>query len=251
MSADDRSRAPARRSTWIMANVGGGETVVPGAFPEFSGSRSDVVVGYLRTAITSCQLRPGERINMKDVEERLGVSHIPVREALRALAAEGLIIHAPHRGATVAPVSVADLAHIYDLRRMIEPEVAVRAARRMTASHFDQMAEAAAAVGHAEVDPAALIEADRAFHWSILKHGTTPLITRTLNQLWRSAERYVYIGADKLATAAEREQQHEEIMAAVRRQDETALITTYRHHLTLIEGAVRRRELDSDVDLKP
>jgi DNA-binding GntR family transcriptional regulator len=74
----------------------------------------------LRAAILAGGLRPGDRVNQEEWAERIGVSAIPVREALRALAGEGLVTYRPRRGYAVTELSLAELEEVYALRRMLE-----------------------------------------------------------------------------------------------------------------------------------
>ena len=68
-------------------------------------------------------IKPGERIKVAELEKSFGVSHIPIREAVRRLEAEGLIVALPQRAAVAADVDLDDLAGLYDLRRIIECDV--------------------------------------------------------------------------------------------------------------------------------
>ena len=70
---------------------------------------------------------PGARINVRRLEAVYGVSHIPIREAIRRLEGEGLVVNVPKRGVVAAEVSLKELDEIYDLRRIVEPHVLRRA----------------------------------------------------------------------------------------------------------------------------
>lgn len=90
----------------------------------------------LRAAILGGDLQPGARLGEVELAEQLGVSRTPVREALRRLAAEGLVDVLPNRGARVVEWSTADLDEIYDLRALLESHGAARAARRIAAGEL-------------------------------------------------------------------------------------------------------------------
>ena len=100
-------------------------------------TRQKVVVSRLREAILRGSFAPGERLDQKEISERLKVSRSPVREALRTLAAEGLVEVIPHRGAVVAELSPDELEEIVAIRSVLEgmaarlavtPELRVRLA---------------------------------------------------------------------------------------------------------------------------
>src|SRR3990170_2195858 len=74
----------------------------------------------LRTAILEGGLRPGQRVNQEAWAARAGVSLIPVREALRALAGEGLVTYRRRRGYVVTELDLAELEEVYALRRVVE-----------------------------------------------------------------------------------------------------------------------------------
>ena len=93
-------------------------------------SMVDNVTERLRRDLLAGEIRPGERIKVAELEKRFGVSHIPIREAVRRLESEGLIIAAPQRAAVAAGVDLEDLAGLYDLRRIIECEVIRRSVAR-------------------------------------------------------------------------------------------------------------------------
>src|SRR5690242_17306398 len=91
----------------------------------------DDVTVRLRRALLAGEIRPGERINVAELEKSFGVSHIPIREAVRRLETEGLIVALPQRAAVAADVDLRDLGGLYDLRRIVECEVIERSVEAM------------------------------------------------------------------------------------------------------------------------
>jgi DNA-binding GntR family transcriptional regulator len=90
---------------------------------------AEPVVDALRAAIIAGDFAPGEQLRQATVAERFGVSRIPVREALRALAAEGLLCHAPNRGYFVKKLDVAEMEQLYWMRGLLEQRVLQTATR--------------------------------------------------------------------------------------------------------------------------
>ena len=90
------------------------------------------VLGELRRSIVFGALKPGQEFSLRETATHLGVSTAPVREALRVLQGEGLIVARRARSAVVAPMDVEDLHSIYHLRRLIEPGIAARSCRLIT-----------------------------------------------------------------------------------------------------------------------
>ncbi len=93
----------------------------PGA-PRFSKPKSfvETVSNYLRESILQGELKPGEKINQNEILEKLGISSIPFREALRILEKEGLIVSRPGKGCWVAGISRKDLEETFEMREMLE-----------------------------------------------------------------------------------------------------------------------------------
>src|SRR5699024_5159943 len=81
----------------------------------------DRVCSILRQAILKGDFRPGERLIQADVAKLIGVSRMPVREALQQLEVEGLVTLEPHRGAVVNSLDIKDIEEIYELRSILEP----------------------------------------------------------------------------------------------------------------------------------
>jgi DNA-binding GntR family transcriptional regulator len=102
----------------------------------------DGITERLRRAIITGTIRPGERIRVGDLERKFGVSHIPIREALRRLQSEGFVEISPRRTTIAAGVDLSDLANIYDLRRIIEIEIGRRSVSRMTQNEVEAVRRA-------------------------------------------------------------------------------------------------------------
>src|SRR3954465_14983134 len=97
-----------------------------------------------RRSILSGGLAPGQEFALRELAGQLGVSFIPVREALRSLENEGLVQTRPGRSAVVAPVHLDDLHGIYRLRHRLEPEIASRSCLVLTSDLLDDLEEEAA-----------------------------------------------------------------------------------------------------------
>ncbi|WP_167587470.1 GntR family transcriptional regulator [Kineococcus rubinsiae] len=102
-------------------------------------SAADRVTAALRQDVLDGVLPPGSRIPEAVLAQRYGTSRVPVREAVRALAAEGFLELRPHAGASVAQVPVDDLADLYAVRSVAEGITAARCARRVAAGQGDEL----------------------------------------------------------------------------------------------------------------
>ncbi len=168
-----------RSSTRLTAIDGGAGTAAALASP-----RRDVVTAELRQAILSGRYKPGQRLIEDRLAEDFGVSRNPVREALRSLAAEGLVALTARRGATVAALSPADAREMIEVRATLEGLNARHAARRRDPAVIALLSEvlrqgtAAAAAGAL----AALPDLNARFHDALAAAGSN----RVLGDLMRS-----------------------------------------------------------------
>ena len=170
------------------------EPVATGVRPVDASSIADRVTEELRRAILSGSLAPGETFSLRQVAGMLEVSFIPVREALRNLEGEGLVVTRPGRSAMVAPLDLDDLHAIYRLRRQLEPEMARRACRLITDEDLDRLESDAVQFGDESLSMDAIYDNHIAFHLALLAPATSSWDIRILTTLWRAAERYVRIG---------------------------------------------------------
>lgn len=94
-------------------------------------TKADWAYLQLRRWIQSGAIEPGMRLDQEDLAARLGISRVPLRQALVKLQADGLVVSRPHAGATVAPLSLADAEDIYAARAVLEPMLTEAAVERM------------------------------------------------------------------------------------------------------------------------
>ena len=183
----------------------------------------EVVFLTLRKAILKGELQPGERLMEIALANRLGVSRTPVREAIRMLEHEGLVVMKPRRGAQVAKITEQELNDVLEVRKSLEMLAANKACERMTEEDMKAMRDAGAEFRKLALNPhcdlTALTEADVAFHDTIYR-GTR---NRRLNQILANLREQMYrFRLEYLKDASIRESlvsEHEEIMRAVAGRD--------------------------------
>ncbi|MBP0457204.1 GntR family transcriptional regulator [Streptomyces bomunensis] len=181
------------------------------------------VTKEIRRSILAGDLRPGQEFSLREIAGRLGVSIIPVREALRHLEGQGLVVTARGKSAAVAPLSHDDLRAIYRLRRQIEPELVGRACLLLTDRDHDRLAGHLAVFGDVSLGLDEIYEAHHEFHLDLLRPAATDWDLRTLGMLWHAAERYVRLafgGRDSDPDEPRRrEAAHADLLAAVAQRD--------------------------------
>ena len=128
----------------------------------------------IQHAIVTGALAPGERLRAEALAHRFGTSRTPVREALLSLEAEGLVAIAPHRGAVVRAVDAADLVELYELRAVIEPYAAARAAQRIDEATLAELDVNCARAGACGDDVDEQIALNEAFHRLVIGAAGSP-----------------------------------------------------------------------------
>ncbi|WP_299542117.1 GntR family transcriptional regulator [uncultured Streptomyces sp.] len=196
------------------------------------GSLRDLVYETLRRRIVEVELQPGERLVERDLAAELEVSRIPLREALRLLAAEGLVVLVPHRGALVAPFGPADVRDLFDVRESLESLAA-----RLTAERHDEAGLARlrarlerAREATAVADRAAIAEANAGFHADIVALADNPLLAGIMGPL-EARTHWLFrltAGRDPGRQCAE----HEEMFAAIAAKDGDRAAALAHAHVT-------------------
>jgi DNA-binding GntR family transcriptional regulator len=175
----------------------------------------------LRTAILEGALQPGQRISQEAWAARVGVSLIPLREALRSLAGEGLVTYRTRRGYVVTELDIDDLEEVYALRRLLETEALRRGVERATDA--DVAALRAAADGCREAaaagDVAAQLEANRLFHERLHGLAGSRPLSRLIDLLWDSTEAYRALYYALPGETDEADRAHAAIVGAVEARD--------------------------------
>ena len=193
------------------------------ALPQISSdSRRHRVVRALREAIVTGGLRPGDRLVEADVSKRMGISRGPVREALRQLEQEGLVVSLPYRGTEVVGVSQGEVEQVLVPMRLVLERFAFRhALPAMTEEDFEELEKAVAAMRGAagRKDLAGVVDADVRFHEIVFARSGQPHCA----QIWRTIEprvrAYFYRDAPRHASLSHLAEEHRELLDAMRGKD--------------------------------
>lgn len=198
-----------------------------------NSSAVDLVTAEIRRAVLTGSLPAGEEFSIRDLAAQLGVSHIPIREALRRLESQGLVILPQARSARVASLSSGDLKAIYKLRYAVEVPLAGSSASIRTP---DQIIELATCLEQTkDSDPEAAWQAHYDFHAALVQPAATAWDERILETLWVAAERYTHLVFDPTEiTQDERERRytsHRELFDAAISGNPEAIANALRDHL--------------------
>jgi DNA-binding GntR family transcriptional regulator len=206
--------------------------------PQSATSLVERVTQEIKASILAGALRPGEQFSIAELCEELDVSHIPVREALRRLEADGLVTLRPGKSAIVTPLSIEELTEVYKLRLVFEPDLAGRSAPDYTTEQLDLL-ESLCEELRPPADGSALEqhkEAHRRFHELLVSPAAGPHARVILTRLWDAADRYislVYEGRPR--PAEEPYRRHRELVAAARRKRAPGMRKALAEHLSTNE----------------
>jgi DNA-binding GntR family transcriptional regulator len=206
-----------------------------------NSSAVDLVTAEIRRAVLTGTLAPGEQFSIRDLAEQLGVSHIPIREALRRLESQGLILLPQARSASVAPLSVADLEAIYRLRYVVELPLAGASVGQRDVSELarlDDLLELSR-----NIDPDVAWQAHYDFHEALVHPAANEWDGRILHTLWFAAERYTHLVFDPTQiTDVERKRRYEThrlLRDAALGGDADAMAQALHDHLVVNEERIR------------
>jgi DNA-binding GntR family transcriptional regulator len=196
----------------------------------------------LQRAIVTGKLQPGHRVNEAGLARQMGISRAPVREAIRWLQQDGLLISIPRRGTVVAALSPSAIEEVYTLRADLEARAIQRATTRVTAEdliELDRLILTMQAAG-AEGDMTALLDADIEFHrtlvkaagWSHLERMWESLHPRTLTLY--TMQHLVQWSAQMHAD------RHLPVLDAVRKGDPAVAAAAIRHHILEVGAEIMR-----------
>lgn len=181
----------------------------------------------LRSQILSGQIASGEKINQGELAAVIGTSRVPVREALRRLESEGLVVLRPHRGYVVASLDAKEIEEIFEIRTMLEERAGQMAARHRTdedlaalAAILDRMDLVAERSDDVITDWAA---GNREFHDRLFAASGRMHLCRVIGMLRDSVERYIRLFAAMRGNRHQAQAEHRMILAVLRDGDAAEL----------------------------
>ncbi|MBM4433569.1 MAG: GntR family transcriptional regulator [Chloroflexi bacterium] len=153
-------------------------------------SVEEAVTASLRQSILRGELRPGERLQQERLAERLGVSRIPLRDALRRLESEGLVRIDARKGAQVAELTAGDVREIYEFRILLEEHLTRLAIRDLDEAGARKLIEMSERVDRLVRRPVEAGEARRAFYSELYRHAHRERMRRIVLRLHDDVHRY-------------------------------------------------------------
>jgi DNA-binding GntR family transcriptional regulator len=176
---------------------------------------SDRAYAALRDRLITLAIPPGAAIDEDALSRDLGMGRTPVREALRRLALEGLIVVYPRRGTFASSVNITSLSDISDVRAQLEPHAAERAARLADAGDRAELEGLLAELEDEPSSQTALIELDARVHRFVHRCSRNPYLARDLDRYLNMSIRIWYVTFDRLPPMRDPVAEHRALLQAI------------------------------------
>jgi len=199
------------------------------------GNVQNAVVDGIRNMILNGQFKPGDRLRQDDLASIFGVSTMPIREALRQLQAEGLVVFYQRRGAMVAKLSVSDYEQIYRIREELETLACRWAAEDFDRISVDHLKNLFAKIETAEQDldnvPQRL-ELVREFFFTIFEASEKEYLLRILSSLWDLSHQYRRYFSSFPEFIPRRLENYRNVISACEARDQEKLVEAFQTIIT-------------------
>ena len=204
----------------------------------------DQIIGDIRAG----RVLPGERLTETELAKRFGISRTPVREAIRQLEADGLVVHMPRLGATIRRLDQSEVSELYEMRAVLESTAARLAARAASGPELQEIAALHRAMGQAG-DIEDLYKLNQMFHAAILDAARNRFLVSAV----QSVQKTLFILGRSTMEQSDRTQaalhEHRLILDALEARDEGAAEQAMRGHIQGAHAArlaQRRNERSAD-----
>ena len=181
----------------------------------------EIVSDALRQAIRDGVLPPGERLMEIPLAEELGVSRTPIREAIRILEQEGLVVMIPRRGTYVADMSLKDVTEVFELRSILEELAAELAAERITNEEIEALEQHLVEIGNYmnENNLNKVVQADILFHEILYKASRNDRLVEMINNLREQTLRFRTLSMSQTGRLAKTWDEHRQLVEAISDRD--------------------------------
>ncbi len=207
----------------------------------------DVVFENLREAIVEGKVKPGQRLMEVQLAEQLGVSRTPVREAIRKLELEGLVIMLPRKGAYVANMSLKDIIDVLEIRASVEGLAASLASERISPEDIKKLEailkdfEQSAAGSDVET----LLKKDVEFHECIFKATKNKKLHQLINSLWEQVYRFRVTYISDYDSTVNIARDHKLILEAIKKGDNEMAKKYATEHIEKLEHFMIERTMNN------
>jgi len=187
------------------------------------------IVEELRRRIIKGEYRAGMKLQQEQIAQELGVSRSPVREALRQLEAEGLVILISQKGAEVAPISASEVAEMFEIRLQLEPHLLALAIPQMKAADLSEAARLIALMETSDVGNWGMLNWD--LHRSLYRPADRPTILRMLERVHQNIDRYLRMEITRYDGRATAKVEHQTLVSLCRAGQVERAVSLLRMHI--------------------
>lgn len=200
----------------------------------------ELVFESLREAIIMGTLRPGERLMEIQLAEQMGVSRTPVREAIRKLELEGLVVMVPRKGAYVAGLSIKDIADVFEIRKALEGLAAELAADRISDEEIENLERTLHRLADASDGKRfeEFIEIDTEFHAVLFQAGRNDRLTQIISNLREQIHRFRNTSLSMPGRMSAAVDEHRKIVEAITQHDVDEAKRLAQEHIDNAENTI-------------
>lgn len=195
----------------------------------------------LRDRIVTLRIPPGAPIDEDVIGQELEMGRTPVREAIKRLSLENLVTVFPRRGTFASEINITDLAHISDVRAVLEGHAAHRAAQRITEAQRTELDELLSELGHSQGsdDLEALMALDAQVHRFIYRCAANPYLEQTLGRYFNLSIRIWHLVLDRLPHLFARVHEHDDVLRAIAAGEAERARNILAEHIATFEREIR------------
>jgi DNA-binding GntR family transcriptional regulator len=208
------------------------ESPVPFREDEFSRSAQQRAYAYIRDRIVDGSIPGGTRLNPTVIAENLGISRMPVREALLQLDAEGLVTNRANRGAIVTPFKPEDIEELFQMRAALEGLAARRAAERHTEAQLEELTALAMRMNRVSADAVQWTRVHDEFHDTLCAISGYLRLAAEIRRIQASVRPYLLLFNHVYARTEMEGAEHLALIAAVRTRNPVLAETAMVHHIS-------------------
>jgi DNA-binding GntR family transcriptional regulator len=185
------------------------------------------IVEFIKDAVISGTLKPGERVPESEIAERFGISRTPIREAFRQLESEGFLMMTPRKGAVVSPITDKDVREFYAIKSLLEGYAAEKACVELTDKELKKLQDLNAEMAKNEEkgNVKNFFKLDNQFHEVFIKGSRNEKLCALINQLVEQFERFRITALSLPGRMQNSVAQHKEIIEAIEDKN-TDLVST-------------------------
>jgi DNA-binding GntR family transcriptional regulator len=192
-------------------------TPFPRLQPATEGTLNELAYRRLKDALLSCKIAPGDTVSENELVDRLECGKAAIRHAIGRLSQEGLLTTQARRGTIATPVTLEAVQHLFEMRLILEPEAARRAAGRLSQAQIDLLV----GVTNSDYDPGDrdsethFLRDNHVFHSTIAAASGNPRLATSVALLLDEVERMLHLGLAKRSRGVEFHDAHREILRAL------------------------------------